>query len=125
MNRRVLVVDDEPDIREIARIALGHVAGWTVLLAGGGREAIQIALEEQPDAILVDVMMPDMDGPETVRRLAADPRTASIPVLLLTAKVLSGDQTELTNTPVAAMLGKPFDPMTLAAQIEDVLGWQR
>ncbi len=61
MNRRVLVVDDEPDIREIARLALGHVAGWTVLMAAGGHEALRIALEEQPDAIVLDVMMPEMD----------------------------------------------------------------
>ncbi|HEY3436313.1 MAG TPA: response regulator [Actinotalea sp.] len=124
MTRTVLVVDDEPDIREIARLSLEHVAGWTVLVAGSGADGIAVAASEQPDAILLDVMMPEMDGPETARRLAADPRTAAIPVLLLTAQVLSSERAALADAPVAAILAKPFDPMTLGREISDALGWQ-
>ena len=125
MTRTVLVVDDEPDIREIARLALEHVAGWTVLLADNGAEGIEMARTQHPDAVLLDVMMPGMEGTEVARRLAEDPRTAAIPVVLLTAKVLSTERAALADAPVAAVLAKPFDPMTLAAEIADALGWQQ
>ena len=123
MSRLVLVVDDEPDIRELLQLALEHVAGWQVLTASNGPEALIAAADKLPDAILLDVMMPGMDGPETARRLAEDPRTRSIPVVLLTAKVLSSERTALSDTEARAVIGKPFDPMTLAHQIEDALGW--
>ncbi|MDT0164103.1 response regulator [Actinotalea sp. AC32] len=125
MTRRILVVDDEPDIRELARLALAHVAGWDVLTASGGEEALRTARAERLDAVVLDVMMPGMDGPQTARRLAADPVTADVPVLLLTARVLSSDRAELEETPVAGVLAKPFDPMTLADQVRDCLGWSR
>ena len=121
--RRVLIVDDEPDLREITRLALERVAGWTVTVASSGPEALERAAADQPEAILLDVMMPGMDGPETARRLAADPLTADIPILLLTAKALSSELAALAAAPVAGILRKPFDPMRLAIQIEEALGW--
>ncbi len=120
---RVLVVDDEPDIREIAVLALERLAGWTVTTASGGAEALVTAAAERPEAVVLDVMMPGMDGPETARRLAADPATHDIPVLLLTAKARSGEQAELASGPVAGVLTKPFDPTRLASDIERALGW--
>jgi CheY-like chemotaxis protein len=123
MSRRVLVVDDEPDIRAITRAALQHVAGWEVLMASSGAEALEVAAVEQPDAILLDAMMPGMDGAETARRLAADDRTARIPVLLLTAKVFTSGKPARDELPVVAILAKPFDPRTLAAEIDAALGW--
>jgi len=79
-------VDDEPDIRTIARISLQSVGDWTPLLAASGLEALSLAASEQPDVILLDVMMPGMDGPTTLERLRREPRTAAIPVVFMTAK---------------------------------------
>src|SRR4051794_33815820 len=83
----VLIVDDEEDIRELARISLERVGGLRVLTASSGEEGIVLAGSELPDAILLDAMMPGMDGPETLERLKADAATASIPVVFLTGSV--------------------------------------
>ncbi len=123
MSRRVLVVDDEPDIREIAVMALERLAGWTVLTASGGEEALVVAEREQPEVVVLDVMMPGLDGPGTARRLAANPATAHIPVLLLTAKAMSAEKAILASEPVVGVLTKPFDPTRLAQDIEHALGW--
>ncbi len=123
MAKRVLLVDDEPDIREVAQVSLEMVAGWTVLTARSGKEAIAKAIAEEPDAILLDVMMPDMDGPTTFGRLQAEPKTRAIPVILLTAKVSAADQRRFADLGVRGMIPKPFDPMTLAQQVERILGW--
>lgn len=123
MTRLALVVDDEPDIREIARLALEEVAGWRVVEVSNGEEALEVAAEEQPDVVLLDVMMPGLDGPSTARRLASDPRTRHLPIVLLTARVGSVEVAKLRSGPVAAVLAKPFDPMTLADDVSEVLGW--
>jgi CheY-like chemotaxis protein len=121
--RRILIVDDEDDIREVATVSLEGVGGHEVLAAGGGREAIATAAAERPDAILLDVMMPDLDGPSTFTLLQAAPETRDIPVIFLTAKAQEADIRALHELGVAAVLTKPFDPMTLAADIERILGW--
>jgi CheY-like chemotaxis protein len=123
MSRRVLVIDDEDDIREVAQLALEAVAGWEVFGASSGAEGLRLAAEHMPDAILLDVMMPEMDGPSTFRALRAQPATAEIPVILLTAKVQATDRTRFQDLGVNGVLTKPFDPMELARQIEEVLGW--
>jgi CheY-like chemotaxis protein len=87
MGNRILIIDDEDDIREVAQVALELVGGWTVLSARSGAEGLAMALEEKPDAILLDVMMPDMDGTATFRQLQAHFETEQIPVLLLTTVV--------------------------------------
>jgi CheY-like chemotaxis protein len=120
---RILIIDDEDDIREVAALSLETVAGWEVAVASSGAQGLVRAAEYNPDAILLDVMMPGMDGPSTFRELRRNPITAGIPVLLLTAKVQSNDQRHFADLGVAAILFKPFDPMTLSAQIADVLGW--
>jgi CheY-like chemotaxis protein len=123
MARRVLIIDDEEDIREVAALSLETVAGWDVVLAGSGVAGIAKAQECQPDAILLDVMMPGMDGPTTFRELQALPETAKIPVILLTAKVQAADQKRFSDLGVARVMFKPFDPMTLASDIAATLGW--
>ena len=123
MPRKVLIIDDEDDIREVAALSLETVAGWDVVVANSGAQGLARAIEFQPEAILLDVMMPGMDGPSTVRELRKNPATAGIPVLLLTAKVQSSDQRRFADLGVQAVLFKPFDPMTLSAQIAGVLGW--
>jgi CheY-like chemotaxis protein len=123
MSHRILIIDDEDDIREVAGLSLETVAGWEVILASSGAQGIARAIEHQPDAILLDVMMPIMDGPATFRELRKNPATAHIPVMLLTAKVQSTDQRRFADLGVDAILFKPFDPLTLSTQIADVLGW--
>ena len=123
MFHRILIIDDEDDIREVAALSLETVADWQVLLASSGPQGLARAAESQPDAILLDVMMPGMDGPTTFRELRKNPVTAHIPVLLLTAKVQSSDQRRFADLGVEAVLSKPFDPLTLAAQISKALGW--
>jgi DNA-binding response OmpR family regulator len=114
---RILIIDDEADIREVTALSLETIAGWQVILAPSGAQGIRRASLEQPDAILLDVMMPDIDGPNG--------NTAHIPVLLLTAKVQGQDRRKLDELGAAAILSKPFDPLTLADQISEVLGWER
>jgi CheY-like chemotaxis protein len=120
---KVLIIDDEDDIREVAALSLESVAGWEVVTASSGSQGLARAVEHQPDAILLDVMMPGMDGPTTFRELRKNPATAKIPVLLLTAKVQSSDQRRFADLGVEAVLFKPFDPLTLSDQIAGVLGW--
>jgi len=123
MFHRILIIDDEDDIREVAALSLETVAGWQVFTANCGSQGLARAIEHQPDAILLDVMMPGMDGPSTFRELRKNPATARIPVLLLTAKVQSSDQRRFADLGVEAILLKPFDPLTLSTQIATVLGW--
>jgi CheY-like chemotaxis protein len=124
MSHRVLIIDDEEDIRQVAALSLETVAGWDVLMANSGANGIVRAEEEQPDAILLDVMMPGMDGPTTFQQLQKNPATASIPVVLLTAKVQAADKKRFSDLGVAGVLFKPFDPLTLARQIADAVGWE-
>lgn len=118
--RRVLLIDDEDDIREVTQLSLEMVANWDVISASSGAEGILRAVADQPDAILLDVMMPDMDGPTTFGHLRAHPATSHIPVILLTAKIQGPGQFGLD---VAAILAKPFDPMRLPGLIASALGW--
>ena len=124
--RRILIIDDEDDIREVAALSLEAIAGWEILTASSGAAGIAIAsaAHTKPDAILMDVMMPEVDGPTTFGLMQKNPAVAGIPVLLLTAKVQGIDQRRFANLGVTAVLFKPFDPLTLAQQISDALGWQ-
>jgi len=121
--RRILIIDDEDDIREVAALSLEATAGWEILTACSGAEGIDIAIVEQPDAILMDVMMPGVDGPTTFARMQQTPAISQIPVLLLTAKVQGVDQRRFAGLGLAGILFKPFDPITLADQISTALGW--
>jgi CheY-like chemotaxis protein len=119
--RHILLVDDENDIREIATLCLQSIGGWHVSSASGGGEGIAIARAQRPDAILLDVMMPDLDGPATLLRLQADPQTRDIPVIFLTAKAQSADHRAFAKLGVAGTLTKPFDPLTLTDHITTIL----
>ena len=121
--RRLLLVDDEDHIREVAQISLETVGGYEVSTAGSGAEGIEKAASERPDAILLDVMMPGLDGPATFERLQRDPSTDRIPVVLLTAKVQAADRQRFEELGVAGVIGKPFDPMTLPDEVAGTLGW--
>ena len=121
--RRILIIDDEDDIREVAALSLEMVAGWNVLTANCGLDGIHKACAERPDAILMDVMMPAMDGPTTFREMQKLPDICDIPVLLLTAKVQGVDQRRFAGLGVSGVLFKPFDPLTLAEQMSVALGW--
>jgi CheY-like chemotaxis protein len=122
--KRILIIDDDDDIREVAALSLESVAGWEVVTANAGAAGIEMAVKEKPDAILLDVMMPEMDGPTTYKMMQENPAIKDIPVLLLTAKVQGVDQRRFASLGVAAVLFKPFDPLTLSDQISTILGWQ-
>lgn len=122
-DRHILLIDDEPEIREIVRVSLELVGGWNVSATGSAREGLVLAANQRPDAILLDVMMPDMDGPTTFQALQAVPETCAIPVILLTAKVQAADLRRFDQLGVAATIAKPFDPLTLPSQVATALGW--
>jgi len=121
--RRILVIDDEDDIREVAKLSLEMVGGWEVLVARSGAEGLAMAQAETPDTILLDVMMPEMDGPSAFHKLQENPATQKIPVILMTAKVQVADQLRFKNLGVTSVIAKPFDPMQLASQVSAALGW--
>ena len=124
VSRRVLVVDDEEAIREVAALSMEAVGGHEVTTAASGAEALRTAAAEAPDAILLDVMMPGLDGPATVACLQDDARTRDIDVVLLTAKVQAKDTARLGQIPgVSGIIAKPFDPMTLPQQVAEILHW--
>lgn len=124
MTRRLLVVDDEPDVRAVVRLSLEHVGGWQVVDVDGGLAGVDAARRDRPDAVVLDVMMPGTDGPATFRLLQSDPRTADIPVVMLTARVDRADRQAWLAMGVRGVLAKPFDPLRLPAQLAEVLGWQ-
>jgi len=119
----VLVVDDNDDIRELAQLCLETVDGWVVLTAGSGPDAIAAAREHHPDAVLLDMMMPEMDGLTTFEHLQSDESTRDIPVLLFTAKLQARDRQVWEGTAIRGTIAKPFDPMTLGAEVSRTLQW--
>ena len=123
MARRILVIDDDAQIRAVASASLTMVGKWEVLTASSGEEGIAHAAAGRPDAILLDVMMPGMDGLTTLRRLRASPTTAEIPVIMLTATVGPDGSAPVFEQPVAGVLAKPFDIMGLAGAVAAALGW--
>ncbi len=121
---RILIIDDEDDIREVAQLSLEIMAGWDTLVAASGAEGLELAINEQPDAILLDVMMPEMDGPATFRHLQSDPKTQDIPVIFLTAKIsTSKAKSHFQAMGVAGVIAKPFEATELASLIGQKMGW--
>lgn len=123
-HKHILVIDDEADIREVAGMSLEAIGGWRVTTADGGEEGIAKALAEKPDAILCDVMMPDIDGPAAFKRLQESPETQEIPVILLTARVHRADRLRYAQLGVTGVLPKPFDPVALSDQVASLLAPQ-
>ncbi|HEV7487232.1 MAG TPA: response regulator [Thermoanaerobaculia bacterium] len=119
--KQILIIDDENDIQEVARLSLQLTENWNVIGANGGAAGTLLALSSEPDAILLDVMMPDMDGPSTLRVLQHQGST--IPVIFLTAKVQPADRQKFMQLGVKGIISKPFDPLTLGKQIREMLAW--
>ncbi|KST63174.1 response regulator [Mastigocoleus testarum] len=122
-NKRILVIDDEEYVREVVQICLETVAGWEVIAANSGISGIEIAEKEQPDAILLDVMMPEMDGIMTFKKLQLSQLTKNIPIVLLTAKAEVTQDQELAEIGIKATIPKPFEPLELPVQIAKALNW--
>jgi CheY-like chemotaxis protein len=124
-HHRILVVDDSELVHELARMALEGHAGWEIRCAASGTEAVALAAAERPDAILLDVEMPQLDGPATVAALRADPAAAQTPIVFLTAHDDPDQLARLRALGVAGVLAKPFAVDALADQLSDLLGWAR
>lgn len=118
---QILVIDDEERIREIVRVCLTDLGGWDVITANSGQEGLQKAKTEHPDAILLDVSMPDLDGFELVEQLQHTPSCQEIPVIMLTAKVLKQDRDRFEKMDITGVITKPFNPLTLAQQVANLL----
>lgn len=121
MTKRILIIDDEDDIREATQICLEIMGEWEVLTASSGKEGLVKAAAEQPDIILLDVMMPGMDGLTTLEQLQSQSATHNIPVILLTAKAQPAEQRRFGQLAVAAVITKPYDPFTLSEQVSKAL----
>ena len=117
---RILYVEDEPDIRAIAQMALEAVGGFTVIACASGSEALANAPGANADLLLLDVMMPGMDGPSTLKALRELPGTAQTPVIFMTAKVQAAEVAQYRELGAIDVIHKPFDPMELAAQINRI-----
>lgn len=123
MTRRVLIIDDDEDIREVAKMALEATAGWTVMTREDGPSGLQAARQDPPDLILLDYMMPGMDGIATLGELRRNGETREVPVVVFTAKSDTGLLQRLKDAGAVGHVAKPFDPMTLADTLEGLLGW--
>lgn len=122
--RRILFIDDEEDIKTLASFCLESEAGWRVIGASGGIEGIKVAEREQPDAILLDAMMPEVDGMQTIEKLLQNPKTKHIPTIFVTAKAQASDRRRFYSAGAKGVINKPFDVLTLASQISGYLGWK-
>jgi two-component system OmpR family response regulator len=120
--RRILFVEDDPDIQMVAAMALESLGGFAVLSCGSGDEALSRASEFSPDLVLLDVMMPGMDGLATLQALRRRPDTAGTPVIFMTARVQAQEIARYRDLGAADVIAKPFDPMTLADTVRSI--WQ-
>ena len=120
---RILCVEDEPDIQTVARLALETLGGFTVEICSSGNEALDRAPDFDPQLILLEVMMPLMDGPATLCKLRELPQFAATPVVFMTAKVQPGEVASYREVGAADVIPKPFDPMTLSGQVQAI--WER
>ena len=118
---RILHVDDEPDIREIVDLSLGLNPDFQVRSCASGDEALTAAVEWSPSLILLDVMMPRMDGPTTLSHLRKNPRTSGVPVLFMTARAQPREVEQFIALGAQGVISKPFDPMTLAFTVRNHL----
>lgn len=118
---KVLIVDDEEDTRSILAMSLGLIGGAEVIEASGGAEGLEIAAREKPDVIILDYLMPGMDGAETLTQLRTRDETAAIPVIFLTTVGRFADFERLKSLGALEVLTKPFDPTSLTGQIQEIL----
>ena len=118
---KVLIIDDDADIRLIARLSLSRLGGMDVVEAASGAEGVRRAQDERPDVILLDMMMPTMDGSETLAALRSQPATAMTPVIFLTAKAVEVEVDHMGALGAAGVLIKPFDPRTLSGDVRALI----
>lgn len=118
---KILYVEDEQDIQTIAQMALEMVGGFDVMICSSGMEALQAVVDFAPDIILLDVMMPGMDGVQTYRALRQLPECMTTPIVFMTAKVQSSEVQAYLDLGAVAVIPKPFDPMTLADDVQAIL----
>jgi DNA-binding response OmpR family regulator len=123
--RRLLIIDDEDDIREVTKLSLESTTSWEVITARSGEEGLREAEDGTPDAILLDAMLPGMDGLAIIKELQVRASTRTIPVVFLTAKAQNADRMIFEKSGARGVITKPFDPMTLAGQIERLLNWSQ
>ena len=121
--KRILFIDDEDDIKTLAQFCLESKAGWSMMSASSGEEGIAIAEQEKPDAILLDAMMPELDGIQTIAKLRENIKTKDIPTIFITAKAQASDRRRFYSAGAKGVINKPFDSLTLASQISGFLGW--
>ncbi len=119
--QNVLLVDDDQNLRRIGKLALERVGRWDVATAASGAEVMELVRQNRPDVILLDVMMPGMDGTETLRVLKGDKSTAAIPVILMTAKIQTHELTSYLTLGASGIIAKPFDPLKLPSEISTIL----
>jgi two-component system OmpR family response regulator len=120
---RILYVEDEPDIQAVTKLALEEIGGFTLEVCGNGDEALAKAVEFAPDLLLLDVMMPGMDGPTTLKALREIPQLTETPAIFMTAKVQPHEVEEYKALGAIDVIAKPFDPMTLSENLRDI--WRR
>jgi CheY-like chemotaxis protein len=121
--KTILLIDDEPNLAEVISICLSSFKGWNVEVANSGKKGLSIVQTVQPDAILLDVMMPEMDGLTVYQALQKNPATQNIPVIFLTAKVQTSDLKKFAELGVVGTIAKPFEPLVIADQITQLLNW--
>ena len=121
--RKILLVEDEPDIQAVAKVALESVGGFCVEICNSGEEAVRQAPGIAPDLILLDVMMPGLDGFSTLKALREIPAVAEVPVIFMTAKVQASEVAQYKAMGALDVIAKPFDPMTLASSLKEI--WER
>jgi DNA-binding response OmpR family regulator len=121
--KRILIIDDEETIQTVVQFGIKMAAGWEVFTASSGFEGIQTAQAEKPDVILLDVMMPDMDGIATFKKLQSHSETEQIPVILLTAKAQTAEKRQFNDLGVSGVITKPFNSLDLPEQITRILHW--
>ncbi len=121
--KHILYVDDDPDLQTIVRIALEKIGGYALKICSSGMEALQEAPAFRPDMILLDVMMPEMDGPTTMKALRQIPQASTTPVVFMTAKVQTHEVSHYESLGAAGIITKPFDPLALPATLQSI--WKR
>lgn len=117
---KILVIDDEPAILAVAQTCLEMLGTWEILTASSGKEGLEKAKSQQPDLILLDMMMPDLDGLTVLKELRAHPTTQDISVILLTGKGQSLEKANYDDLKIAGIIPKPFDPLKLADKIAEI-----
>ena len=117
---KILYVEDDPDIQVVAQMALETVGGFTLCVCSSGQEALDQAANFAPDMILLDVMMPEMDGPTTLVNLRKINDLSDTPAVFMTAKVMPSDVERYRDLGAVDVIAKPFDPMTLAGRIQEI-----